>query len=40
MKKFETPEIEINEFAVEDVVNASSQDYNPGEGGIGGGMGM
>ena len=42
MKKFETPEIQVNEFAVEDVITASGN--NPGStpetGGVGGGMGM
>lgn len=42
MKKFETPKIETVEFAVEDVITASSNEggYIPENGGVGGGMGM
>ena len=37
MKKFETPEIEVIKFAVEDVITASGEDLGenelPGQGG-------
>ena len=33
MKKFETPEIEVTEFAVEDVITASGE-LDPGAGGL------
>ena len=35
MKKFETPEIEVTKFAVEDVITTSGEDNEGGEGGGG-----
>ena len=39
MENFVSPEIEVLEFHVKDVITTSSN-YEPGEGGVGGGMGM
>lgn len=40
MKEFEKPVLEIESLKVEDIITTSQEDFDPGTGGMGGGMGM